>query len=188
MTGALTLFLGLGLAVSGREVRVLEDAEVKQCREWIQSHSQRPPNRTALTKTVSPRTICFDGEIYSWTIREAAAWANRAGGDRAAHPGLVVRSPGGDASAAIALVEKLQRQGAQVIVVDYCMSSCANYFFAGLRRRYVVPGAMILFHGGYSAEERSDYAESLSQVLHDPELASHISDFPKWRDEQLKLR
>lgn len=186
MAGALALLLGFGLAVSRPEGGALEHPEVKQCREWIQSHSQRPAIRTALTKILSPRTICFDGSIYAWTLKDAMAWAGKVGADRRRGARLVVRSTGGDADAAIDLVEKLQRFDAEVTVVDYCMSSCANYFFAGLRRRNVVPGALILFHGGYSAEERSDFAKSLDETLRNPGLANHVDNPGNWRADELK--
>lgn len=137
MADALALLLGFGLAVSPAEAHAGENAEVRQCREWIQSRSRRPPHRTALTKILSPRTICFDGDIYSWTLKDAVAWADKVGADPTRRPRLVVRSRGGDADAAIGLAEKLQRIDAEVTVVDYCMSSCANYFFAGIRKRQI---------------------------------------------------
>jgi hypothetical protein len=186
MAAALALLLGLGLAVSAADAGADEGAELRQCRLWIQSRSARPPRQTALTRVLSPRTICFDGDIYPWTVKEAMAWADRAGPDRTARPRLVVRSPGGDASTAIDLVEKLQRLDAEVTVVDYCMSSCANYFFASLRRRRVVPGAILLFHGGYSAADRPEIAESLDEALRDPKLAGQVGDPGRWRAGQLK--
>lgn len=186
MTDALALLIRLGLALSGPEALPGEDGEVRQCREWIQSHSQRPLRRTALTKILSPRTICFDGDIYSWTLKEMIAWADKAGTDRTRPPRLVVRSAGGDADVALDLTEKLQRLDSEVTVVDYCMSSCANYFFAGLRRRIVVPGALILFHGGYSVEERPGTADALDRALRNPDMARHIPDATKWRADQLK--
>src|SRR4051794_40122757 len=109
MAAALALFLAFGLAASRPGIGAAEDAEVRQCREWIQGHSERPAERAALTRIVSPRTICFDGQIYSWTLKDATAWADRAGNGPAARPRLVVRSTGGDADAAIDLAEKLQR-------------------------------------------------------------------------------
>lgn len=186
MVGALAVFLGFGLLASPAEAGFVEDAEVRQCREWIQSHSQRPPNHTALTKVLSPRTICFDGDIYAWTLKDAVAWADNLRADRTRRARLVVRSRGGDADAAIDLVEKLQRFDVEVTVVDYCISSCANYFFTGLRRRNVVPGAPILFHGGYSAAERSEFADSLDQMLSNPGIAPSIADPVKWRAGELK--
>jgi hypothetical protein len=186
MAAALAFLLALEIAVSGAGATGVENAEVRQCREWIQSHSPVPERRTALTRILSSRTICFDGDIYSWTVKEAIAWADKAGAGPAGTARLVVRSAGGDVSAAIDLAEKLQRRDAEVTVVDYCMSSCANYFFAGLRRRYVEPGALILFHGGLSAEERPHIAEALDQALRDPELARQVSDPGKWRSDQLQ--
>ncbi|MFL6844030.1 MAG: hypothetical protein ACJ8ER_04025 [Allosphingosinicella sp.] len=158
---------------------------MRQCREWIASHSQPPPRHSALTKILSPHTLCLDGDIYSDTAKEAIAWADGLAADRTGRPRLVVRSPGGDAKIAIGLAEKLQRLDAEVTVVDYCMSSCANYFFAALRRRSVEPGAAILFHGGFSAEDRAETAEMLDQALRDPQMAAHIPDPVKWRAQQL---
>ncbi|HET9638293.1 MAG TPA: hypothetical protein VFP12_03720 [Allosphingosinicella sp.] len=186
MADALALLLGFGLAISNPETLAREGGEVKQCREWIQSHSQLPPRHTALTRIVSPRTICFDGDIYSWTLKEAVAWADKLATDRTRRPKLVVRSAGGDAVAAIELAEKLQRLDAEVTVVDFCMSSCANYFFAGLRRRHVAPSAVILFHGGFSAEERSGFADSLDETLRNPDMVRHIPDPAKWRADALE--
>lgn len=186
MAGALALLLAFELAASRPEAPAGEDAEIGQCREWIQSHSQRPSTHTALTKILSPRTLCFDGDIFSWTLKDANAWAETAAKDPTAHPRVVIRSLGGDAHAAIDLVEKLQRFDAEVTVVDYCMSSCANYFFAALRRRRVVPGALILFHGGFSAEERPDFARSLDETLRDQAFAHQLPDPVKWRADELK--
>jgi hypothetical protein len=186
MADPLSLLLALGLAASRPAGLAGEDGEVRQCREWIESHAERPAKRTALTRIVSPRTLCFDGYIYPWTLKEATAWAAKAEADRTRRPRLVVRSTGGDAATAMDLVEKLQRLGAEVTIVDYCMSSCANYFFAALRRRNVVPGALILFHGGYSAADRADTARMLDEALHNPDAARHIPDPVKWRLEQLK--
>lgn len=185
MAGILALLLAFGTTFSGAETGGVEDAEVRQCREWIQSHSPVPARRTALTKILSPRTLCLDGDIYSWTVKEAMAWADGSGPEGAPGPRLVVRSAGGDVGPAIDLAEKLQRRDAEVTVVDYCMSSCANYFFAGLRRRHVVPGALILFHGGLSDEERPGIARAVDEALLDPELARTVSDPGKWRTEQL---
>jgi hypothetical protein len=190
MAGTLAFLLGFAIAASRAEAggmaNALEDSEVGQCREWIESHSPAPDRRTALTRILSPRTLCFDGDVYSSTVKEAIAWADKAEADREVRPRLVVRSAGGDAGAALDLAEKLQGRDAEVTIVDYCMSSCANYFFAGLRRRYVMPGALILFHGGLSAEDRPGIAEALDQALLDPELARHVGDPGKWRADQLK--
>jgi hypothetical protein len=164
----------------------VEDAEIRECREWIQSHSPAPQPRTALTRIVSPRTLCFDGSIYPGTVKEAAAWLDRVEAGRLVRPRLVVRSTGGDAGLAIEMTEKLQRHDAAVTVVDYCISSCANYFFAGLRRRRVTPGALLLFHGGYSPGDRRGTAEELDRASLDPDFARLIPDRGKWLADELK--
>jgi hypothetical protein len=72
MGAVLALLLGFGLAASRTEAPRAIDAEVAQCREWIQGHSSPPAGNTALTRIVSPRTVCFDGQIYSWTLKDAS--------------------------------------------------------------------------------------------------------------------
>jgi hypothetical protein len=186
MVGALAFLTGLAIAGPQPAVDAVESAEVRQCREWIQSHSQRIDRQSALVKIVSPRTLCFDGYIYSWSLKEATAWIDKFEGDGSVRPRLVVRSFGGDAAAAIDLVEKLQRRDTEVTVVDYCMSSCANYFFGGLRRRRVTPGALLLFHGGYSPGDRLVMAEWLQSYSIDPKNARHIGDPVKWKAGELK--
>ena len=84
------------------------------------------------------------------------------------------------------LAEKLQRLDAEVTVVDYCMSSCANYFFAALRTRRVTPGALLLFHGGYSAKDRPETAEWLDKALRDPAVLRSVPDPVRWRENELK--
>jgi hypothetical protein len=186
LAGSLALLLRFGLAAPHPEAGAPGDAEVRQCREWIESHSPAPPAQTALTRVVSPRTICFDGQVYASTLKDAVAWADGAAKASRARPRLVVRSTGGDADVAMALAETLQRLGAEVTVVDYCMSSCANYFFAALPRRRVVPGALILFHGGFSTEKRSEFAEMLDKALRDPAMARGAPDPARWRADELK--
>lgn len=182
---ALALLLASGLAAFPRPARAAEDAEVRQCREWVRSHDPAPAEKTALTRAVSPRTLCFDGQIYPWTLKEAHAWADRAAAAPAARPRLVVRSTGGDAGTAIGLAEKLQRLGTEVTIVDYCMSSCANYFFAALAPRRVAPGALLLFHGGLWAGDRGDVEKSLDETVRDPAMAANLGDPARWRAGEL---
>jgi hypothetical protein len=176
----------MAIATPQPAVNPVGSAEVRECREWIRSHSQRIDRQAALVRIVSARTLCFDGSIYSWTLEEANAWIDKIGADRSARPRLVVRSYGGDAAAAIDFTEKLQGRDTEVTVVDYCMSSCANYFFAGVRRRRVTPGALLLFHGGYSARDRLVLAEWLTGESIDPKNARHLGDPAKWKAGELE--
>lgn len=61
---------------------------------------------------------------------------------------LVVRSPGGDAEAAMRLASHLHRNKIDLLVREYCVSSCANYLFLAARHRRASPGgALLAFHG-----------------------------------------
>jgi len=186
IAAALALLAGPAMAGSHPSANEVEDAEIRECRQWIQSHSPAPQPRTALIRIVSPRTLCFDGAIYPWTVKDAAGWLDAIETDRSVSPRLVVRSSGGDAGLAIEMTEKLQRRDAEATVVDYCISSCANYFFAGLRRRRVTPGALLLFHGGYSPEDRRGTAKALESASLKPDFARLIPDRGRWLAEEMR--
>lgn len=104
---------------------------------------------------------CFDGEISKESVTPIDAWLSRV--SPGTHPLLLVRSRGGDAEAGIGIMEDLQAADAEVRVVDFCASSCADYFFAGAKHRSVTDGAVILFHGGYSPEARGHLLETLEK-------------------------
>src|SRR5262245_21560693 len=74
-------------------------------------------------KLSEDRTIlCFDGRITA--DRDVTAFYELK------HNGFfVVRSPGGFASVGIVLSNILLEKNAAVIIYDYCLSACANYFF-----------------------------------------------------------
>jgi ATP-dependent protease ClpP protease subunit len=131
---------------------------------WIRN---RPWNLQATeprSLVLSPRTACFDGKITKESVAALKAWA-QVSADPPNRKTLVVRSRGGDAAAALNIAELLQRQNATVRVVDVCGSSCADFFFAGIRNRSVTDGALILFHGGFSAQNRTRLVAELDKLL-----------------------
>lgn len=112
---------------------------------------------------ISTEAACFDGEISNKSVESILKWLSR---DRSSHsrPLLAIRSGGGDAAAGIDVVDKLQASDATVHVIDLCASSCANYFFAGVKYRSVSNGALLLFHGGYSAASREAAIAELDKL------------------------
>ena len=84
--------------------------------------------------------LCFDGPIIPG--RNAAFDELKPGGV------FVVRSAGGFAPEAITLGNILRDKNATIVVYDYCLSACANYFLVASSRTYVLKDAIVAWHGG----------------------------------------
>ena len=65
---------------------------------------------------------------------------------------VVVSSEGGSALAGMAIGLLIQREGLNVRVEGYCVSSCANYIFPAGREKIISRDALIVFHGGFQQE------------------------------------
>lgn len=141
-------------------------AEVFAARSWS---DRAEPDFEA----ISPTIACFDGDMDETLPAQVESWL--AEGPPTLLRLLAVRSPGGDAARGISAAELLQRRGVAVYVHQVCASSCANYLFAGVTRRMVSPGALILFHGGFSAEGRPDALAQLDALLSSP-AGARVSD------------
>lgn len=68
---------------------------------------------------------------------------------------LAIRSRGGDVVPGMALGEWVHAHKLTVKVMEFCLSSCANYVFTAGARKIVSSNAMIGFHGGLSSNEFS---------------------------------
>jgi hypothetical protein len=66
---------------------------------------------------------------------------------------LAIRSRGGDVVPGMELGEWLHAHKLDVKVMEFCLSSCANYVFTAGARKIVSSNAMIGFHGGASSKE-----------------------------------
>ena len=63
---------------------------------------------------------------------------------------LVITSTGGDVEAGIALGRWVFKHRLNVVVPEYCLSSCANYVFPAGRHKSIGPGAIVAWHGNYN--------------------------------------
>lgn len=80
--------------------------------------------------------LCLDGRIEKDTDVSPAG--------RLKEGGLfIVRSAGGDVASTVALANVIRRRGAEVVVYDQCLSSCANYLLIASDRAYVLRGALV---------------------------------------------
>lgn len=64
---------------------------------------------------------------------------------------LSIRSGGGPVTAGMPLGRWVRERGLDIKVLEYCMSSCANYVFPAARRKVVSNFAVIGYHGGPSS-------------------------------------
>ncbi|MGG7607652.1 hypothetical protein [Massilia sp. BKSP1R2A-1] len=61
---------------------------------------------------------------------------------------LSIRSRGGPVTAGVPLGRWVRERGLDIKVMEYCLSSCANYVFPAARRKVVSNFAVIGYHGG----------------------------------------
>ncbi|MFV1983109.1 MAG: hypothetical protein ACC657_06165 [Thiohalomonadales bacterium] len=64
-----------------------------------------------------------------------------------------VKSKGGEINTGMDLGEWIYKVNLNIRVLDYCLSSCANYIFTAAHKKIVSNNAMIGFHGGASSVE-----------------------------------
>lgn len=62
---------------------------------------------------------------------------------------LRVNSSGGDVEAAIKLARWIYNNKVDIEVIEYCLSSCANYLFTAAFHKTILPGAIVAWHGNY---------------------------------------
>jgi hypothetical protein len=143
---------------------------VEACRQWMEARPWDLQEEDPQARVLSANVACFDGVVSRASLQALHAWIDAAA--EAVPPVLVVRSRGGDSESALELAEKLQAHGARVHVAGVCASACANYFYAGVRDRHVQESSLLLFHGGFSAENTADALEALEAHLRGPHGAS----------------
>jgi len=68
---------------------------------------------------------------------------------------FVVRSPGGFLEPAVDISNMLRVKTAEVVIYDYCLSACANYFFVASSQTYVSERTIVAWHGGPSIPDCS---------------------------------
>jgi hypothetical protein len=86
------------------------------------------------------RVLCLDGWVDDGMDLSAARDLKEFGL-------FVVRSLGGHDATAVALAHMLRDRHATVVIYDFCISACANYFFIASDQTYVVADALVAWHG-----------------------------------------
>jgi len=85
--------------------------------------------------------LCFDGSISAGQSPKLFHELKQDGF-------FVMRSPGGYAYPSMLLANILREKNATVIVYDYCLSACANYFLIAASKTYVRKDTIVAWHGG----------------------------------------
>jgi hypothetical protein len=84
--------------------------------------------------------LCFDGPILKEQDDALFRQLSRQGL-------FVVRSKGGNAVAAIRLANILRDKEATVVIYDYCVSACADFFFVAAAATFVMKKSIVAWHG-----------------------------------------
>lgn len=61
---------------------------------------------------------------------------------------LLIRSSGGDLDAGMMFGNFINKRNMSVEIVDYCISSCANYIFLAGSTKILNTNSLVIFHGG----------------------------------------
>ena len=97
---------------------------------------------------------------------------------------LFITSKGGDALAGIELGRWVFKNGLDVSVTEYCVSSCANYIFPAGKMKTLDSSAAVVWHGGALQKEWSNPCSEIPRSV----LEKHLdcSDIEKTQAESLE--
>jgi hypothetical protein len=102
---------------------------------------------------------------------------------------LAIRSRGGDVVTGMALGQWIQAHKLNVKVMEFCLSSCANYVFTAGATKIVSSNAMIGFHGGLSSQEFSigGSRKTEYEAMSPPQKAAFQDHLRRERQPELDL-
>lgn len=106
--------------------------------EFIVDYCRNSPQRIALSD--DRMVFCFDGFIER-RLNIGTLDGLRDNGY------FVVRSPGGYFESAGPIADVLRKKKAKVVIYDYCLSACANYFFVASGETLVSGKTIVAWHG-----------------------------------------
>ncbi len=125
------LFACLGAERSRAQVSDAEKATYADALAYCRGDVARP-----LALRSDKRVLCLDGQIREVSDLLFASSLERGGL-------FVVRSYSGDIANTIALADLLLAREAIVVVNDYCLAVCANYFFVASLKTFVPKSALV---------------------------------------------
>jgi hypothetical protein len=104
------------------------------------TYCRSKPGRLTLNDEKS--IFCFDGEVRLERDTSSLEMLNSEGL-------FVVRSPGGNVTAAARIATLLEEKKAIVVIYDYCFSACAGFFFVAGPRTYILKDTIVAWHYGW---------------------------------------
>ncbi len=141
-----------------------------ECVKWL---STRSVDDDSVFQAISKNLACYDGTINQEAGEVLIEWLNAKTSEE---PALVIRSRGGLVSTGLRIGKAIVDSEATIFVSDICGSSCANYVFSPAKRRFILQGSLVLYHGGVSealiATGIRLAQEQISDIVTDPEKAA----------------
>lgn len=156
------------LALAMPETRLA--SSISACTDWLNARSV---NDEPIFHSISKKLGCYNGGIEKEPANDLVEWLSKSASDK---PLLVIRSRGGVVAIGLEMGRAIAAKEAAVVVFDVCGSSCANYVFGIAKQRIILPGSLVLFHGGMSeaiiAEGMNNAREKVPAMVSDPNRAA----------------
>lgn len=77
---------------------------------------------------------------------------------------LRITSGGGYIASALDIAEEIMLRKINVEVSSLCASSCANYIFVAGKKKHILPGAVVMWHGGADQKDFREFRECKREV------------------------
>jgi len=125
-----------------------------------------------------PLIFMEDGKLhYDGPLTEEGVLKFKETYNESSHPlrWMVIRSQGGEINTGIALGEFIFEHNLNIVVNQYCFSSCANYVFTAANKKRLGKSTLVGFHGGAS-----------SSFFNTGEMEEHIMSFPEEQRESIR--
>lgn len=91
---------------------------------------------------------------------------------------ISIKSKGGEVNKGMDLAEIIFQHKIGVEVIEYCLSSCANYVFSSASKRRISNHAVIGFHGGITG--MAEVAEKTFNMLPEAQQAAARASFEEY--------
>ncbi len=149
------LILAAALTASPHSI----DAAATLCGDRFGSAASR---KVSSLRRPDPSVICFSGPIDETSGQRLSSVIRRAKGSTATY--LILNSSGGDAEVGLKLGASIAERNITSVVDGVCASSCANYLFLGARRRAILKGSLLVFHGGFGPQALAQVRPTLEAL------------------------
>jgi len=111
--------------------------------------------------SVHKDTLFYDGQITKEGVKRFIALYDK----QKTKPTLItIRSKGGDAESGMDFGDFVRAQQLSVRVMDYCISSCANYIFPAAKTKRLAKDAVIAWHGAVNSGQFNFKPEDGSKI------------------------